>query len=163
MTDAEIRQHWRTGFVFWHVDGDERMITRVESGRIYFERTDRVEQSIAWDRMGTIVGEKPRTPYRPPGRFIEVPYPSFPDWVGIVWPADGPLIRPKDGRRLPSDQAVLASTGWRDFAAYQAATGNTECQAGKAWLGPDRDDRLKFLTGVMSTPIAEVRRGRRRF
>jgi hypothetical protein len=99
--------------------------------------------------------------YQPIGRFIEVPYPSYPDWIGIVWRAGFALENPKPGARRPSNDAVQGSTGWVDFDAYQAKTGNTLCPAGKAWLGPDANDRLIFLTGVMVTPFSDIRRSRR--
>jgi hypothetical protein len=104
--------------------------------------------------------------YQPTGRFIEVPYSSYADWLGMTWRPGFPIDRPApDAIRKPSDAAVKASTCWLTFDAYLAKHGlpaDTTCPGGRAWLGPDDNDRLVFLTGVMWVRINEVRPGRRR-
>lgn len=101
--------------------------------------------------------------YQPTVRFVEVPYPSYADWLGLVWPVGGRIQpAPQGAVRRPSQSSILASTAWESFDAYQAATGNSQCPTGKAWLAPGDDDRLTFITGAMGARIEDVRRARRR-
>jgi hypothetical protein len=108
----------------------------------------------------------------PHGVFLEVPYPLLGAWTsgGYTWPellaADGlPAVVAARLTQTNVEYCARVVKIYASLDAYCAATGETRCPPGRAWLVPSRTAAgpVALLTGVMHTPMRTGQRGRMRW